>query len=163
MRFLSGWGGGGGGVYQFKAMCFRVSTAPQVFTRVFAVVSVWAIKNIQDLLWLCHSLEIVINEKSDLVPSLTANYLGITIDTGATMIFPALARVEKFLSVAEKFRALSATPTHLWQVLLGHLALLERLVPHSHLRMRSLQWHLKTHWSLPSWILLRLRCHCPWK
>ena len=35
----------------------------------------------------------------------------------------------------------------LWQVVLGHLALLERLVPHSRLRMRSLQWHLKTHWS----------------
>ena len=30
---------------------------------------------------------------------------------------------------------------------LGHLASLERLVPHGRLRMRSLQWHLKTHWS----------------
>ena len=27
------------------------------------------------------------------------------------------------------------------------LASLERLVPHSRLRMRSLQWHLKLHWS----------------
>ena len=36
----------------------------------------------------------------------------------------------------------------LWQVLLGHLASLERLVPHGRLRMRSLQWHLKgTYWS----------------
>ena len=32
-------------------------------------------------------------------------------------------------------------------MLLGHLASLERLVPNSHLRMRSLQWHLKTNWS----------------
>ena len=31
-----------GTVYQFRALCFRLSTAPQVFTRVFAVVSVWA-------------------------------------------------------------------------------------------------------------------------
>ena len=30
---------------------------------------------------------------------------------------------------------------------LGHLALLERLVPHGRLRMRSLQWHLKSQWS----------------
>ena len=32
-------------------------------------------------------------------------------------------------------------------MILGHLASLERLVPHGHLRMRSLQWHLKMHWS----------------
>ena len=148
-----------------------LSTATQVFTRVFAAVSAWAHshkirllrylddwlvlasleamvkKNIQDLLSLCHSLGIVITEKSDLVPSQTANYLGMTIDTGAARIFPALAWVVKFLSVAESFLALSAPPAQLWQVLLGHLASLERLVLHSRLRMRSLHWHLKTHWS----------------
>ena len=32
-------------------------------------------------------------------------------------------------------------------MILGHLASLERLVPHGRLRMRSLQWHLKTQWS----------------
>ena len=130
LRFLSGEV-----VYQFKALCFGLSTTPQVFTRVFAAVSAWARshgirllrylddwlilasseavakKNIQDLLSLCHFLGIVTNEeKSDLVPSQTANYLGMTIDTGAGRIFPALARVEKFLSVAESFRALSAPP-----------------------------------------------------
>ena len=105
-------------------------------------------KNVQDLLSLCLSLGIVINEKkSDLVPSQTANYLGMTIDTGAARIFPSLAWVEKFLSVAETFCTLSAPPAQLWQVVLGHLASLERLVPHSQLQMRSLQWHLKTHWS----------------
>ena len=31
-----------GTVYQFRALCFVLSTAPQVFTRVFAVVSAWA-------------------------------------------------------------------------------------------------------------------------
>ena len=105
-------------------------------------------KNVQDLLSLCHSLGIMIHEeKSDLVPSQTANYLGMTIDTGATKIFLALARVEKFLSVAERFRAMSAPTAQLWQVLLGHLASLKRLVPHNRIRMRFLQWHLKTYWS----------------
>ena len=94
-------------------------------------------KNVQDLLSLCRSLGIVINEKSVLVPSQNANYLGMTIDTGAARIFPALARVEKFLSVAERFLALSAPPAQLWQVLLEHLASMERLVLHSHLRMHS--------------------------
>ena len=89
LRFLSE-----GTVYQFKALCFGLLTAPQVFTSVFTAVSAWthshgicllwylddwlvlasseaeAKRNAQDLLLLCHSLGIVINEgKSDLVPS----------------------------------------------------------------------------------------------
>ena len=91
---------------------------------------------------------IVINdEKSDLVPSQSATYLGMTIDTVAAKVFPTLARVEKFLSVAEQFLTVAVPPARLWQVLLGHLSSLEKLVPHRRLRMRSLQWHLKIHWS----------------
>ena len=133
LRFLSE-----GTVFQFKALCFGLSTALQVFTRVFAAVSAWAHshgirllrylddwlvltslemdakKNVQDLLSLCHSLGIVINEeKSALIPSQTANYLGMTIDTGAARIFPSHARVEKFLSVAETSCTMSATPAQL--------------------------------------------------
>ena len=93
LRFLSE-----GTVYQFKALCFGLSTAPQVFTSVFRAVSVWAHsheirllrylddwlvlasseaeakRNIQDLLSVCYSLGIMMNEKSALVPSQTANY-----------------------------------------------------------------------------------------
>ena len=89
LRFMSE-----GTFYQFKALCFGLSTAPQVFTRVFAAVSAWAHsrgirllrylddwlvlsssekkakQSIRELLSLCHTLGIVINEKkSDLVPS----------------------------------------------------------------------------------------------
>ena len=71
----------------------------------------------------------------------------MTIDTEAGKVFPSLARVEKFLMVAESFCTMDALPAQLWQVILGHLASLERLVPHGRLRMRSLQWHLKAHWS----------------
>ena len=167
LRFMSE-----GTVYQFKALCFGLSTAPQVFTRVFAAVSAWAHargirllrylddwlvlsssekkakESIRELLSLCRTLGIVINEKkSDLVPSQSAKYLGMTIDTGAGKVFPSLARVEKFLTVAERFCSMQSPPAQLWQVLLGHLASLERLVPHGRLRMRSLQWHLKTQWS----------------
>ena len=161
-----------GTIYQFRALCFGLSTTPQVFTRVFAVVSAWAHSHrirllrylddwlvlsssereakqaVQSLLLLCRTLGIVINEKkSDLVPSQSAKYLGMTIDTEAGKVFPSLARVEKFLMVAENFCAMDSPPAQLWQVILGHLASLEWLVPHGRLRMRSLQWHLKTHWS----------------
>ena len=167
LRFMSE-----GTVYQFKALCFGLSTAPQVFTRVFAAVSAWAHargirllrylddwlvlsssekkakESIRELLSLCRTLGIVINEKkSDLVPSQSAKYLGMTIDTGAGKVFPSLAKVEKFLVVAERFCSMQSPPAQLWQVILGHLASLERLVPHGRLRMRSLQWHLKSQWS----------------
>ena len=167
LRFMSE-----GTVYQFKALCSGLSTAPQVFTRVFAAVSAWAHsrgirllrylddwlvlsssekkakQSVRELLSLCHTLGIVINEKkSDLVSSQAAKYLGMTIDTVAGKVFPSLARVEKFLSVAERFCSMQSPPAQLWQVILGHLASLERLVPHGRLRMRSLQWHLKTQWS----------------
>ena len=96
-------------------------------------------QSIRELLSLCHTLGIVINEKkSDLVPSQAAKYLGMTIDTGAGKVFPSLARVEKFLSVAERFCSMQSPPAQLWQVILGHLALLERLVPYGLLWMRSL-------------------------
>ena len=104
-------------------------------------------QSVQELLSICHTLGIVINEKkSDLVPSQAAKYLGMTIDTGAGKVFPSLARVEKFLSVAERFCTMQSPPAQLWQMILGHLASLERLVPHGRLRMRSLQWHLKMQW-----------------
>ena len=106
---------------------FGLSTAPQFFTRVFAAVSAWAhshgirlLRYLDDWLvlssseWeakqavqllpsLCHTLGIVINEKSDLVPSQTAKYLCMTIDTEAGKVFPSMARVEKFLTVRRAF------------------------------------------------------------
>ena len=157
-----------GTVFQFRALCFGLSTAPQVFTRILAAVSAWAHSHgirllqylddwlvlassepeakqaVRSLLSLCHTLGIVINEKkSDLFPSQTAKYL----DTEAGKVYPSLARVEKFLTVAESFCTMTSPPAQLWQVVLGHLASLERLVPHGRLRMRSLQWILKAHWS----------------
>ena len=150
-----------GTVYQLRALCFGLSTTPQAFTRAHAAVSAWAHSYgirllrylddwlilassereakhaVQSLLSLCRTLGIVINEKkSDLVPSQTAKYLGMTIDTEAGKVFPSLV----------SFCAMDAPPAQLWQVVLGHLASLEQLVPHGRLRMRSLQWHLKAHW-----------------
>ena len=100
-----------GTVYQFRALCFGLLTAPQVFTRVFAVVSAWAHSHrirllrylddwlvlsssereakqaVQSLLSLCRTLGIVINEKSDLVPSQMAKYLGFSV-SGASQEIP---------------------------------------------------------------------------
>ena len=60
-------------------------------------------QHVQDLLLLCRDLGIVVNEKSDLVPSRSASYLGMTIDTVAGKVSPSRARVEKFLRLAGNF------------------------------------------------------------
>ena len=167
LRFVSQ-----GTVYQFRVLCFGLSTAPQVFTRVFAAVSAWAHsrgirllrylddwlvlassetkarQHVQDLLLLCHDLGIVVNkEKSDLTPSRSASYLGMTIDTVAGKVSPSRARVEKFLRLAGTFVKMNSPPALQWEVLLGHLSSLEKLVPRGRLRLRSMQWQLKTSWS----------------
>ena len=116
-------------------LCFGLSTAPQVFTRVFATVSAWAHsrgvrllryldgwyvlassetrakQHVRDLLSLCHSLGIVINEeKSDLNPSQSVEYLGMSIDTVVARAFPTVARVERFLSIARRFLSCQNPP-----------------------------------------------------
>ena len=150
-----------GTVYQFQALCFRLSSqlcqsghtlTGSDFSAIWTTGWFSPPRSGKPGRPSSHSsrfvtLRIVINEKSDLVPSQTAKYLGMTIDTEAGKVFPSLARVEKFLTVAESFCTMDAPPAQLWQVILDHLASLEWLVPHGRLRMRTLQWHLKAHWS----------------
>ena len=126
----------GGDSLPVQSPGLRSVDCSQVFTRVFAAVSAWAHargirllrylddwlvlsssekkakESIRELLSLCRTLGIVINEKkSDLVPSQSAKYLGMTIDTGAGKVFPSLARVEKFLTVAERFLFHAISPS----------------------------------------------------
>ncbi|MGL5405358.1 MAG: reverse transcriptase domain-containing protein, partial [Propionibacteriaceae bacterium] len=161
-----------GTVYQFRALCFGLSTAPQVFTRVFTLVSAWAHSNgirllrylddwlvlassrsqlLQDrdrLLKFCRDLGIVINyEKSDLEPKQKMKYLGMLIDTVAGQVFPADLRISKFREEAGRFLSRQEQAAQQWQVVIGHLSSLEKLVPHGRLHLRSLQWRLRESWS----------------
>ena len=91
-------------VYQFKALCFGLSTAPQVFTRVMAPVSVMLhragirihrylddcliqassrvqVQALNTVLHLCHQLGIVVNwEKSHPEPAQRVINLGVILD-----------------------------------------------------------------------------------
>ena len=92
-----------GKVYQFKVLCFGLSTAPQVFTRVMAPVSAFLHRSsirlrhyldgcliqasfreqvllaLDTVLHLCHLLGIIVNwVKSQLVPTLCMVYLGFS-------------------------------------------------------------------------------------
>ena len=154
-----------GQVYQFTALCFGLSMAPQVFTRVMAPVSAilhslgirmrrylddWLVQSssreslLQDLqvvLDLCQELGIVINpEKSNLVPSQVVQYLGVIINTQSFVASLSRDRVARLLSSA-------SPPASVWLSLLGMLSSLARLVPGGRLCMRSLQICLHLSWN----------------
>ena len=117
-----------GQVYQFSALCFGLSTAPQVFSRVMAPVSAilhsWGIRmrrylddwlvqsssqeallrNLQVVLSLCLELGIVVNpSKSHLVPSQVVQYLGVVIDSRSFRASPSSECVNKLFPTADAF------------------------------------------------------------
>ena len=161
----------GGMVYQFKVLCFGLSTAPQVFTRVMAPVSAilhrmgvrlrrylddWLLQAssreqillaLRTVFRLCRSLGIVVNwEKSQMIPSQRMVYLGVILDSISFRTSPALKRVEKLLSIGDVFLSCARQPVSSWLELLGVLSSLIQLVPGGRLRMRSLQLALRRQW-----------------
>ena len=110
-----------GMAYQFKALGFGLSMAPQVFTMVIAPVSgmlhdlsIWILRYLDDwlllassraeVLTLCHQLGIVINlKKSFLNLTQTATYLGMVIVSPSSRAFPSPERVSTLLSQITKF------------------------------------------------------------
>ena len=115
-------------VYQFRALCFGLASAPQVFTKVMASLSAWAhrcgiplrrylddwlvsalskavcIKNTRALLLLCSQLGIQINwDKSDLVPSQRKLFLGMVLDSQKALVFPSPDSVSRLQGVAKRF------------------------------------------------------------
>ena len=160
-----------GNVYQFSALCFGLSTAPQVFTRVMAPVSAvlhsWGIRmrrylddwlvqsssrdsllhDLQVVLDLCRELGIVVNlAKSHLVPSQVVQYLGGVIDSRSFRASPSSECVASLRSTADAFQSCAAPPASTWLSLLGMLSSLSHLVPGGRLRVRSLQLCLHRLW-----------------
>ena len=153
-----------GQVFQFKALCFSLSTASQVFTRVMAPVSAflhrlgirvrryldnWLVQaSSQDLvlqaldsvLQLCQVLGIVVNrDKFNLVPSQRIVYLIMVLDSLSFRASTSRPRVEKLLLIGEEFLSTATQPVSSWWVLLGVLSSLTPLVPGGRLHMWSLQ------------------------
>ena len=161
-----------GCVYQFKVLCFALSMALQVFTRVFVLVLEWVhwrgvclLHYLDDwlvvaeswdllchhqamLLQLCSNISIVVNWKnSDLVSTTRLQYLGMILDTTLDWVFPSKDRLLWFRESATSFFQLHHPPAHLWQRLLGHMSSLECFLPGVCTRMRPLQWQMKDPWS----------------
>ena len=60
---------------------------------------------------------------------------------------PTEARIHNLKEIVKSFLSSPFPRAKEWQVLLGHLSSLEKLVPHGRIRMRLLQFELRTRWS----------------
>ena len=134
-------------VYQFKALCFGLSTAPQVFSWVMAPVSAilhslgirvrryladWLVQSssqgslledLQTVLRLCHELGIVIRpKKSNLIPSRVVQYLWVVIDSTSFGASPSVERISRLRSTAAVFLSWASPTASLWLSLLGVLS-----------------------------------------
>ena len=153
--------GAHGRTYRFNALCFGLSTAPQVFPRVMAPVSIlhslgirmcryrddWLVQAssrealLRDLgvvLTLCCELGIVVNPESSLL-----SVFGGTLSRGGhrRSDFYGFSIARSHLQAAVPLRRIlssAAPPACLWQSLLGLLSSLSHLVPGGRLRMSSL-------------------------
>ena len=151
----------GSQVYQFRVLCFGLSSAPLVFTRVMAPVSStmhrsgyrilrylddWLVLGSSQLeitrtrdflLLLCADLGIQINSaKSSLQPAQRLDYLGMTLQSTPLRAFPTQARIHKVLCLVDEFSSSPEQPLSLWCSLLGVMSSLSTLIPGSRLRMR---------------------------
>ena len=154
----------GGVPYQFRVLCFGLTTAPQVFTRLMAPISAilhrygirmlrylddWLIlaesrttcfQAMDRLLQVCEELGLQVNfRKSSLIPSQDMTYLGMQILSVRFVAKPTETRVVNLLNIIEEFLSSPDPPAALWRRLLGHLSSLTLLVKGGMLRMRSLQ------------------------
>ena len=161
----------GGVPYQFRVLCFGLTTAPQVFTRLMAPISTilhrygirmlryldnWlilaesrttCIQARDRLLQVCEELGLQVNfKKSSLIPSQDMTYLGMQIQSVRFVAKPTETRVENLLKIIEEFLSSPDPPAALWRHLLGHLSSLTLLVKGGMLRMRSLQIRLRSRW-----------------
>ena len=161
----------GGVSYQFRVLCFGLTTAPQVFTRVMALISailhrygIGMLRYLDDwlilaesrttclqardrLLQVCEELGLQVNfRKSSLIPSQDMTYLGMQIQSVRFIAKPTATRVENLPKIIEEFLSSPGPPAALWRRLLGHLSSLTLLVKGGMLRMRSLQIRLRSRW-----------------
>ena len=157
--------------YQFRVLCFGLTTAPQVLTRLMAPISailhrygIRILRYLDDwlilaesrttciqardrLLHLCEELGLQVNHrKSSLVPSQDMTYLEMQILSVRFIAKPT----DKGSEPPQYNRGVSLIPeppAALWRRLLGHLSSLTLLVKWWMLRMRSLQLRLRSKWN----------------
>ena len=155
-----------------RVLCFGLTTAPHVFTRLMAPKStilhryvVGMLRYLDDwlilaesrttgiqvsdrLLQVCEELGLQVNcRKSSLIPSQDMTYLSMQIQSVRFIAKPTETWVENLLKIIEEFLSfLAPPPAALWRRPLDHFSSLTLLVKGGMFRMRSLQICLRSRW-----------------
>ena len=128
----------GGVSYQFRVLCFGLTTAPHVFTQLMASISAFLhrygvrmLRYLDDwlilaesrptglqagdrLLQVCEELGLQVNfRKSSLIPSQDMTYLGMQIQSVRFIAKPTATRVENLLKIIEEFLSSPGPPAAL--------------------------------------------------
>lgn len=151
-------------LYHFKALPFGLSTSPLVFTKVMAAVGAYAHRHaialhlyLDDwlarhycrdtlllqrdfLLKLLPFLGLQVNlAKSELVPTQTFTFIGVSYDLRRGLFFPPHARWIKVCSLVDEVVHSGQVSLKTWLSLLGLLGSAQASVPQGRLRLRPLQ------------------------
>ena len=159
----------GDSLYHFRALPFGLSTAPLVFTKIMAAVGAFAHRRsiflhlyLDD--WLCRHfnrsvlllqrdfllellpyLGLQINlAKSELTPTQTFTFIGVSYDLSRGLFFPPQARWLKVCHLVNDVLSSEVVSLKTWLSLLGLLGSAQALVPQGRLRLRPLQMLLAT-------------------
>lgn len=153
--------------FQFKVLPFGLRSAPRIFTKVLAPVSVflrkqriqifpylddWLVKvpshlATEEAVGLCtqlfRQLGLQLNkEKLVLSPSRSAKFLGAVLDTVCCKAFPSTERQTKLMTSARRLCKGRSFSLHLYKSLMDSISSCIPLIPNCRLRMRPLQEQL---------------------
>lgn len=157
--------------YQYKTLCFGLTSAPRVFTKVMAVLGAylhsqqvrisqflddWVISAstredakiaIQKTVQLSQNLGLVINwKKSILTPTQDLEYLGMNLNLKKGIVKPSQERFNHLVTEIKNFHLGSSQPARKFLGLLGQMSACIDIVPWGRLFMRPIQLYLLSHW-----------------
>jgi hypothetical protein len=154
--------------YQFTAMCFGLSTAPRIFTKLLEPVAShlrskgillhrylddWLIRgpsystvlqHTEIAIQLFQSLGLLINfQKSDLVPKTRFIFLGMDLDLETAWIRPTLEETQKILQLCSCLLKLDRAPVRLLLSMIGLFNHAAQFIHLGRLHLRPLQLYVK--------------------
>ena len=168
-KYLRFWWNGV--AYQFKALCFGLTTAPWIFSLVMAEMakyfhrhSVYCIFYLDDVLFKDHNMAVLVSNQPEILSFIQALgwlinwdksqlditqrgvYVGTDYDLVHGLVFPPADRWIKLQNKIAAFLPLDCAPAQKWASLLGTITSCQDLVPLGRLMARPLQLFLNKHW-----------------
>ncbi len=86
--------------------------------------------------------------KCELIPKQQFEFLGYVFDTVRFVVYPPQKRWDSLIPMIESFQKSNFLIAHKWQILVGKLVALTKMVPSGMLHLRDIQYHLHRHWRM---------------